>query len=173
LEKISLHPTDNAVLHYDLARNVAISFYRFPQIPASSWSISGIEVYGSRVLTCFGQSGPNQIIRVDVHSSNPRAAGATMQVACSFGRRPGIRMANGEWIHLNVLDNLFLISAQNLVPSIFRYFNKKLTAFGSGRALIQLPVGLPFGHGITVFVAAVIYDNKGVIQVSNTHWFEL
>jgi len=159
-----------AVLKYDLNANAVVTVVLLPTVQIG---ISTVEVYGSHPLTCNGQGGPGQTIYVTINSKNPFATSAFYQIACSFGRRPGVKLANGEWLHLNVTDPLFLLTVQNLAPFIFKGFQGQLNPFGSANAQIVLPKTFPSGLGLTVFCAAVIYQKQGVIEVTNTHWFEL
>ncbi len=165
------------VLKYDLDKNVTVSFYDFPSYALGTWSFSGVEVYGSRVITANGQGGPGKTIAINVSSQNAQASGAAYQLAASTGRRPGIKLSNGETLHLNVVDNIFLVSAQNLAPTIFQNFLGTLDAFGNipaaSPASIQLPNNFPANLGVTIFVSGVIYSGSTVVQVMNTHWFEL
>lgn len=169
----SVSSLENAVVRLDLATRTVLTIHQFPQVPASQWSISGIEIYGSRVLTCNGVGGPQATIQVNVHSQHVAAPGASYVIACSTARRPNIVMPNGEWLLLDVTSPLFLLTAQNQVPTVFRRFVGTLDGAGGAQAEIRLPGGIPNNLGVTIFCAAVIYDATGVIQVSNTHWFEL
>ena len=110
---------------------------------------------------------------MDINSQNRFAGGAAYQIACSLGRRPGVKLPNGEWLHLNVLDSLFFLTSQNLAPILFRNFAGTLDVLGSAKASIRLPGSFPKNLGITVFCAAVIYNLQGVLQVTNTHWIEI
>jgi hypothetical protein len=161
-----------ALMQFDLATSTVITTYTFQSLP-NSLPISGVEIYGSHALTCSGQGGPGATIALDINSQNRFAGGAGYQIALSFGRRPGVKLPNGEWLHLNVLEGLFSLTAQNLAPMIFRNFSGTLDVLGSARASIQLPGYFPKNLGITVFAAAVIYNLQGVLQVTNTHWFEI
>jgi len=170
---VSVPAVANAIMHYDLKTNTVITFISMPAVPTSQWYISGLEIYGSRAMTCNGQGGPGATIHLDLQSRNTRAIRAAYQIACSFGRRPGMRLSNGQWLHLNLPDSLFLLTAQNLAPTIFQNFAGVLNGFGSARAVIKLPKSFPANTGLTVFCAGVIYDLKGIVQVTNTHWFEI
>jgi len=163
----------SAVLRYDLAARAVITIYRFPGLPLSAWALSGITVYGSRILTANGQGGPGRTIRIAVRCHNPSAPGGSYQLAASFGRRPGIRFPNGEWLHLNVADPLFLLTALNQLPGVMRNFAGRLDATGAAAASITLPAGFPAGLGVTVFVSGIVFDRNGLIASMNTHWFEL
>jgi len=139
-----------------------------PSTASGSWAL-GLEVYGSRRVVC-AKASPSTI-EVDVHSA-PAAPGSSYQLAASFSRRPGLRLPNGEWLHLDVLsDPLFTITARNLLPTIFERFQGTLDAFGDARARVIIPAPL-VGQGFVIFVAGVIYDRQpGALQVTNTHWF--
>jgi len=160
------------VLKYDLNANAVVTMVLLPTVPLLM-GISTVEVYGSHPLTCNGQGGPGKTIYVTINSKNPFATSAFYQIACSFARRPGIRFTNGEWLHLNVTDPLFILTVQNLAPFIFKNFQGQLNPFGSANARIDLPGNFPGNLNLTVFCAAVIYQKQGVIEVTNTHWFEL
>lgn len=160
-----------AVVHIDLASNIVLSTETLPSVLTY---LNGIERYGSRRLTCNrigGGRGP--VVEVSVRSRHPGAAHGRYQLACSAGRRPGLRFANGQHLHLDTTDGLFVLSAQNLVPSVFRDFAGSLSSDGSATAWIVLPAGVPT-LGRTVFCAGLILDQRGLlIQVTNTHWFDL
>lgn len=164
---------DNALLHYDLLGNTVLSLVTLPALPGHIWSISGLDVYGSRVLTCNGTGGPLATIGIQISSRRAAAAGASYQLALAFGRRPGVKLRGGEWLHLSVIDELFLMTAQNKAPTVFRNFSGALDAAGQGVASVVLPKGVPANLGVTVFCGGVIYKASGVVQVTNTHWFEL
>lgn len=134
---------------------------------------TAIEVYGSRVVRCVGRGGPGAKIAIHVSSRRAAAAGAIYQLACSFGRRPGIAFANGERLALDVTSPLFSLSAGGALPTMFRAFTGRLGAGGTAGASVQLPPGIPANLGITVFCAGVIHDGTKVVQATNTHWFTL
>jgi hypothetical protein len=169
----ALSPLDNALLHYDLSGNTVLSIVRLKGLPGQSWVITGLEVYGSHALTCNGTGGPSSTIRISLSSRRAAAAGASYQLALSFSRRPGLALPGGEWLHLNVVDDLFLLTAQNKAPTVFQRFAGTLNISGQASAVVQLPPKMPGKLGITVFCAGVIYTTAGVVQVTNTHWFEL
>ena len=52
-------------------------------------------------------------------------------------------------------------------------FRGTLSASGAAAARVNVPATLPGGLGITVFVAGVIFDGRGVVQVTQTHWIVL
>lgn len=164
---------DNAVLHVDLGTGAVKSIYTFPGFPSPPWGFSGVDVYGSRVLTCNGVGGPGARIAVALKSHRAGTAGAAYQLAASLGRRPGLRWPNGEYLNLDVTDPLFVASASNALPTVLRGFAGRLDASGRASASIDLPSTWPAALGLTVFVAGVVYDTQGVVQVTNTHWFEL
>jgi len=130
-----------------------------------------IEIYGSRVLTCRQPVATPLTVTVDVMSHHTMAPGAQYVLAASFGRRPGVQFASSEWLHLNVTDPLFALTALNLAPSIFTGFRGTLDPFGRATATVNLPKGLP--ASLTVFVAGLILKGANIIQVTNTHWFVL
>jgi len=164
---------NTAVMRYDLAGGAVITIVSIPAISTNPWSISGLDVYGSRPLTCNGQGGPNSTINITIKSQRPRAAAAAYQLALSFGRRPGVKTPNGERLHLDVTDALFALTVQNLAPFLFQKFSGVLNVVGAAQAKVRLPATFPSGLGLTVFCAGVIFDQAGVVQVTNTHWFEL
>ena len=169
---VFLPSLQNAVLHYDLAQGAALTILTLPTVSSSIWAISGIEVYGSRVLTCRGPTATSRTIQIHLKSQRNAASGASYQMACSFGRRPGVKLGNGERLHLNVTDSLFAATVSNLLPFVFENFVGVLDPFGAATARVKLPPGFPSNLGLTVFCAGVIF-NTNVVQVTNTHWFEL
>jgi len=161
-----------SVIHYDLAQNATIRIMQLPGL-GNIWPLSAVELYGSHPLTCKGTGGPGKTIDIAINSKRLSAGGASYQVALSLARRPGLKLQNGEHLHLDLTAGLFFLTAQNLAPSLFQGFAGQLSVFGTGAAKVVLPASFPSGLGITVFAAAVIYDRSGVVQVTNTHWFEI
>lgn len=163
----------NAVLRYDLRTSAVLTIFAVNNLASASWALSGIEIYGSQALTCNGTGGPSSTIQIALNSQAATAPSAGYQIACSLGRRPGVTLPNGERLHLNALDGLFVLTAQNLAPTIFRRFSGTLDPFGSATASVVLPASFPTNLGVTVFCAAVVFSQGNIIQVTNTHWFEL
>jgi len=84
-------------------------------------------------------------------------------------------MPNGEFLDLSV-DSLFLVTAQDLLPTVFRNFAGRLDAKGNAVASVRIPAGLPTNLGIPIFVSGVVIDPQApgaVSTVGNTHWFVL
>jgi hypothetical protein len=158
------------VLRYDLTNNSVVTFIQLTNLPPRA-AATCIEIYGSRSLVCNQTSRTS--VKVNVQSRVPSAAGRSYALAASFARRPGLEMPNKEWLHLDTTGPLFLLSALNLLPSsIFQNFRGTLDPFGNATADVTIPPPLA-GTGIPIFMAGVIYDSTGVIQVTNTHWFVL
>ncbi len=164
---------ENTIQRWDLTTNIPINTWQIPQTPLTNWFTYGIAVYGSRALTCTGLAQPGGSVQVAVKSHRAAAANANYQLAIANGRRPGVKLPNGEWLMLNVTDPLFVLSANNLLPGITTGFSGTLDGTGRGAGTVNIPASLPANLGITIFVAGVIYNGGGVVQVTNTHWFEL
>ncbi len=160
-------PRASFLMHYHLGTRAVLSVTTV-NIPQPAF-LTGIEVYGSRGLVC-NQTSPTAVT-VNVHSKHPQAGGEQYALAASLARRPGIQMSNSEWLNL-ATDPLFYLSALGAWPSIFTNFQGQLDAFGNATAHVNIPA-LPPNLGIPVFVAGVIFDKNGVLQVTNTHWFVL
>ena len=164
------------LLHYDLSQNTVLSLFVAPV--AYGWGMTGIEVYGSRTLVCNQRSGK---VTVNVQSRLPGAGGKQYALAASFARRPAppakcLQFQNGEYLFLDATDPLFFLSALNLLPGIFQNFQGVLDPWGNTPASKPIAVQIPQplrGVGITIFVAGVIFDQMGVLKVTNTHWFVL
>jgi len=158
------------IMRYCLTKNTVVSLIQLRGMPVRSFA-TGIEIYGSRTLVC-NQSASN--VTINVQSRLPGARGKGYALAASFARRQGIPFVRpGEWLHLDTTGPLFLLSALNLLPpSIFQNFRGNLNAFGNATATVNISAPLR-GLGIPIFVAGIIYDQNGVIQVTNTHWFVL
>jgi hypothetical protein len=169
--------TSRTILHFDLSTGAVLSLFVGP-IP-QGWNLMGLEVYGSRTLVCH-QTSPSSVT-VNVRSRLPGAKGKHYALAASLARRPAapatcLKFPNGEYLFLDATSPLFYLSALNLLPSVFQNFQGQLDPFGnnlqSRPITVQIPQPLQ-GSGITVFVAGVIFDPTGVLQVTNSHWFVL
>ena len=164
-------PPCRTVLRYDLTNNAVLGTVA-TGIPVGH-GMTGIDVYGSRPLACNQKSAAK--VAVNVQSRHPFVVPARTQyaLAASFARRPGLKFPNGEWLDLDTLSPLFLVTAQNLLPTVFQGFRGVVGQGGNASAGVNIPKALQ-GSGITVFVAGVLFDTtQGVIQVTNTHWFVL
>ena len=149
-----------------------MTLIKLPGMPARTFA-AGLEIYGSRTLVCNQPVATPGTVTITVQSRMLGAGGQGYALAASFARRPGLRMPNGEWLHLDGTGPLFLMSALNLLPpAIFPKFRGTLNAFGNATATVNIPPSL-LGLGIPIFVAGVIYNPTGVTQVTNTHWFVL
>jgi hypothetical protein len=167
----SLQTAKPVVLKYDLTRNAVVTLLQVP-IPANSVA-SGVEVYGSRRLVCEQAPLIPKTVMTHLQSKKSGDGNKSYILACSFNRRPGVLFPHGEYLHLDVTDQLFFKSALGLAPSIFQNFHGVTDSKGNALARVNIPTTLPPNLGITVFVAGVIYDKGGVRTVTNTHWFVL
>lgn len=149
------------VLKFDLAKNVVVQTSGVPMPP--NFAFTGIDVYGSRLVTCT-QRGRQ--VTVALQSPDPMHANRPYQLACSFARRPGIPLPNGEQVNLAV-DPLLVLSVQGGAPSIFSNFAGTTDPFGNATATVNLPAGLP--SGMTFFIGGVI-DGAAGLDATNTHW---
>jgi len=156
------------ILEYDLTHNVVVTM-----INVNAASVTGIEIYGSRRLVSYQPPTSPNTVTVKIQSRDATAPGASYVLAASFARRPGLKFANGEWLDLNTSDPLFLVTASNLLPGIFRGFRGTLDQHGNATATVNIPPGLPKLGDMAVFVAGVIYKGSNVLQVTNSHWFVL
>ena len=132
-----------------------------------------LEVYGSRKLVCTGPGTPGTTVNIRLQSGRAGDGNCTYALACSLARRPGLRFGNGERLDLSVGDPLFLLTAANQLPGVFRSFHGVTDSAGRATAQVLVPSGLPPGSGIAVFVAGIVYDANGVRTTTNTHWFVL
>ena len=160
-----------SLLRYDLAQNAVTA--SFPVSLATGGLVESLEVYGSRRLLCYQPDETPRVVTVTLQSRKPGDGGKSYVLACSQARRPGLKFPNGEWLDLDVTDPLFLTTVLAPSPSIFHNFRGTTDASGNALATVNVPVGLPANLGITIFVAGVIYDNTGVLTVTNSHWFVL
>jgi len=162
-------PPGGMVLKYDLTRNAVVSLFS-TGLPLGYY-FTGIDVYGSRTLVC-NQSAST--VAVKVQSRHPLAGGQQYVLAASLGRRPGMGpFPCGDYLDLDTTDHLFWVSALGAWPSVFRNFQGRLDMSGNASARVDIPATLPPNLGVTVFVAGIIFDTAGVIQVTGTHWFVL
>jgi len=163
-------PVVAALMKFDLSRNAVITIIPLPYQPHQAMA-TAVEVYGGRPLTCTRLTPSGRTIRIDLLTQRLIPAGATYQLACSFGRRPGLLFSNGDWLHL-APDLMFFLSAFNLLPTVFVNFAGTIQSGQPVVAAVLLPLGLPANLGVTVFCAGVIMHGGGVLQTTNTHWFE-
>jgi len=161
------------LLRFDLSTNTVMTLVTI----STSWGAfaTGVEVYGCRRLVCHQPPSASSVVAVNVQSRNPAAAGASYILAASPGRRPGLKLPNGERLDLDVTHPLFLLTAQNLAPQMFVGFRGVLDQNGNNSKPIRvnIPPGLPKLGGMAIFVAGVIHKAGQVIQVTNSHWFVL
>jgi hypothetical protein len=161
------------LLRFDLSTNTVTTLVKV----STPWGgfATGVEVYGWRRLVCHQPPSAPSVVTVNVQSRNPAAAGASYILAASPGRRPGLKLPNGEWLDLDVTHPLFLLTAQNLAPRMFVAFQGVLDQNGNNSKPIRvnIPPGLPKLSGMAIFVAGVIHKAGQVIQVTNSHWFVL
>jgi len=155
----------------DLARGATVATVPL-NLPIGS-TVTGIEVWGSRRLTCLQPERSWWAVQVTLQSRNVGDGGQSYALACSRARRPGLRMANGEWLNLDVTDPLFWYSGSGRDPFVFEGFRGTTDPDGKATATVHIPNWLPRNLGVTLFVAGVIYDAHGVRTVTNTHWFVL
>jgi hypothetical protein len=111
-------------------------------------------------------------VQITLGSRKAGDGGLPYLLAASLGRRPGLRMQNGERLDL-APDALFTVSALGLAPTIFQQFQGVTDPTGHAVARVAIPAALPGGSKISVFVAGVILGPRGVRTVTNTHWFVL
>jgi len=156
----------------DLRSNAVIRVINFFPNAGQAFSLTGIDVYGSRFITCMGSGRPGTSVNIRLSSRRPGDAGMSYVLACSLARRPGIGFGGGERLNL-ALDNLFLVSAGKN-NSLFSKFIGTTDSFGNAGAAVKIPASIPPNTGITVFVGGVIMGTGGKVQtVTNTHWFIL
>jgi len=161
------------VLKYDLVKNAVVATY--PLVVPSAHALQSIDVYGSRPLYCHKVSAST--VNVNVQSRHPFLVPnqSRYALAASFARRPGIQFAHGEWLDLDVTNPLFFVSALGLLPGTFSNFQGNLSVsngVGTATAKVNIPA-MAQGLKIPIFVAGVIFDQNGVFEVTNTHWFVL
>lgn len=139
---------------------------------------NGLEIYGSRRIACEGSGLPGTSVQVRLRSMKSGDGGKAYALACSFGRRPpssvpSLQFPNGEFLFLDHTDPLFAATATNALPMVFRRFQGVTGPSGDATATVAIPASFPRNTGITIFAAGVIYDARGVLTVTNTHWFVL
>ena len=107
------------LLKYDISGNAVVTLIPAPQYHSFG---TGIEVYGSRRLVCEGTGKPGTSVKVTLQSRKAGDGNRAYILACSLGRRPGMRFSSGEWLDLDVTDALFRLSASWAVPALFQNF---------------------------------------------------
>jgi streptogramin lyase len=94
-------------------------------------------------------------------------AGRTYVAAASFGDTPGIEVAPGRILPLN-LDGLFLLSLN--APSVFSNFVGVLDQNGRSRGIVNLPVGNQY-VGVQFYVAHIVLEPQapqGIATISSS-----
>jgi hypothetical protein len=137
--------------------------------PTKAFQCTGVEVYGSRRLSVRGSGQPGTSSQVRLMFRSTGDGGKAYVVACSFGQQPTISLGGGMRLDL-APDPLFFVSVGGTLPGTFQGFSGVLDAWGSGKAWINIPAGIPRNLGIPIFVGAAIYDSGGIRRVSNVHW---
>jgi len=163
-----------AVYKFDLKGNL-ITFHRISGYKQSTFTATCLTAYGSRRIVASGTGRPGTAVQIRLQSRKPSDAGRLYQLACAFTYTSGLKMPNGEYLDLTI-DNLFLLTATNVLPTVFQGFTGFLDTNGNAVATVQIPAGFPPNLGITIYVSGVVIDPNvpgGVSTVGNTHWFVL
>jgi len=177
---VSMPPANPAALVCSLykvdQKGIFITLFRYSStLTLANFAPSGLTRYGSRNVVCNGTGRPGTTVKISFTSRKAADAGRPYQLAASFGYRNGVKCPNGEFLDLT-LDDLFLVTSQNLLPMIFDKFAGVLDASGEATAAVRIPGWLPPGPGIPIFVSGIVIDPGapgGVTTVGNTHWFTL
>jgi len=130
---------------------------------------AGIEIYGSRRLTCRGSGKSGTSVHISLRSARPGDAHRSYQLAASFSTTWGLRLPGGEWLNLRP-DALFHLSTAGTLPQVFQDFRGVTDANGAATARLVIPAAVPSGLNQPVYVAGVIYDSAGVRTVTNAYW---
>ena len=164
-----------AVYKMDL-QGVLLTMYIYSStITRGLFAASGITEYGCRHVVCKGSGQPGTSVTVKFSSRKITDANKTYQLAASLGYTNGLKMPNGEYLDL-FFDNLFLVTAKNVFPSIFKKFGGILDGNGEATATVNIPANIPPKLGIPIFVSGIVINPKapgGISTVANTHWFVL
>jgi len=153
-----------------------ITMYNYSStLTRNNFAASGVTEYGSRHTVCNGSGRPGSSVLVKFSSRKVGDAGKAYQLAAAFGYTNGIKFANGEFLDLS-FDVLFFVSANNLLPAIFKNFSGFLDRSGEAKATVDVPTFLPPALGIPIYISGVVIDPRapgGISTVGNTHWFTL
>jgi len=153
-----------------------ITMYNYSStLTRNNFAPAGVVEYGSRHTVCNGSGKPGTSVTVRFSSRKVGDAGKAYQLAAAFSYTNGIRFANGEFLDLS-FDPLFVVTANNVLPTIFKNFSGFLDRSGDAKASVDIPGFLPTGLGIPIYVSGVVVDPKapgGISTVGNTHWFTL
>jgi len=161
----------NLLTRVDLRSGAVVSLVTVRS--SAPFAATGVEVYGSRKLTCTGSGQPGTAVGVRLSSRNPADANRAYVLACSLSRRPALRFGIGDRLTL-APDPLFVLSASGRAPTIFRNFSGTTDAFGNAAATVNIPAAMPSALNLAVFCGGVILDRRGAVQtVTNVHWFVL
>jgi hypothetical protein len=139
---------------------------------SSTDCVKGLEIYGSRRLVCQ-QNARGVTIRLK--SLRPGDAGKPYVLACSFNRRPPpplscLRFPGGDYLFLDYTDPLFVLTANNLLPTICQNFQGTTDSKGAATARVNV---WNRNLNLTIFVAGVILNPPSGFTITNTHWFVL
>jgi len=133
---------------------------------------NAIEVYGARRLVANGTGAPGSTVFVALQSRRPGDGNQPYVLALALSRRPALNVGLADRLAL-ASDPLFFASASGALAPMLPGFQGTTDAKGNANARVLIPASFPQNLGITIFVAGVIYDNRGVRTVTNTHWFTL
>jgi hypothetical protein len=157
---------------YDLTTGRLVStILNYPGGAANGIGPSGVLVHQGRALHGEGNGRGGTNYRLGLR--NPVSeAGKTYVISGSFGARPGFQLPDGRQINL-ALDDLYFLTTQNLLPTIFQNFVGALLPNGDRDAFVfVLPD--PVIIGLRTFYSFAIVDAaapNGIGFVSNTHAF--
>ena len=87
--------------------------------------------------------------------------------AASALANSGIVLPDGRIIPLAV-DNLFLTSVTNVLPTIFKNYQGVLDGNGDATIALDIP-NIPVLKGMTIFTAFINYSGSTILNVSNDH----
>jgi len=135
--------------------------------------IRSVAQFGNASLTLDTSkgAGPGSRVPINLSFPHPSAMKAPYVLAASEGLRPGINIY-GRYLNLRP-SPLFMLSALNMLPTIFQNFQGILDSGGGGQAFVNIP-NIPALKGFRMYVGGLVLPPRGKpIIVSNCTGFTI
>ena len=100
-----------------------------------------------------------------LHVTDAGKPGEGYQIGLSLSNNIGIRIPNVGTVPLD-LDNLLILSVQNLVPGFFMNFAGILDKYGEATGQLNIPASIGL-VGVPFHAAAVLYNPQGISYITN------
>jgi hypothetical protein len=134
-----------------------------------SGGTGGQDVYVSYFTGLSYQNLPQLGSQLWLYLTHAQKPGANYQMALSLTNVAGIPIPGVGKIPLDP-DPLFFLSVQNILPTVFMRFNGTLDPNGRATAALNI-LPAPALVGVVFHAAGVLYDNTGIVYISNGRSF--